>query len=421
MKLLNQSFIYLFISIFVLVSLWSVIFYMNILDEIHDSIDDGLANSRLLILMKANSDTTILSKKDFDESNYSINEISSTEVFHAHKTYTDTLMYMLDEDELEPIRMLTTTFELHGKRYELKVISPMAEEDDLIEDLFYSIILLYIFLVISIVFVNNIVMQRLWNPFYRLLQHLVQFKLEQGQELPEIKTQTKEFKELKNAANALIKQSLETYRHQKQFIENASHELQTPLAITINKLELLLEKENLVAANAKEIADILQIVERLVRLNKSLLLLTKIENKQFFDNQIIDINKITQQQIDLLEEFAEFKNIKIQIIEQQPLTAEIDAALANILVSNLIRNAISHNINNGKIEIYISSKSLKICNTGKDVALNMEQVFKRFYKSSSDVTSTGLGLAIVHSICNLYKFKIQYSYQELHCFEIFFK
>src|SRR5690606_9283637 len=101
---------------------------------------------------------------------------------------------------------------------------------------------------------------------------------------PEVKTDTAEFTDLQNAVNILLQHNIETYEQQKQFIGNASHELQTPLAIATNKLELLIEKGNLQNEQAESIAEIMSIVERLVRLNKSLLLLTKIENKQFLDN-----------------------------------------------------------------------------------------------------------------------------------------
>ena len=72
------------------------------------------------------------------------------------------------------------------------------------------------------------------------------------------------------------------YVNLKKFTSHTTHELQTPLAIATNKLELILEKGDLGDANAGSIADVLRIIERLTQLNKSLLLLSKIENKQNF-------------------------------------------------------------------------------------------------------------------------------------------
>src|SRR5690606_36444462 len=201
------------------------------LDEIHDSIDDGLENYKVLILQKADTDSTILKKNYFDESNYAIREVGEKLAIKMKDRYSDTLMYMLDEDDLEPVRMLTTAFEHQGDFYELRVINSMVEEDDLIEDLFWSVFWLYVILVVSIILINNIVLRILWQPFYIFLTQVTRFRLGRSRELPDINTDVKEFSMLKDAVNTLLQHSMETYQQQKQFIENASHELQTPLAI----------------------------------------------------------------------------------------------------------------------------------------------------------------------------------------------
>lgn len=419
MKLLNKSLKYLSFSILIIVSAWSIVFYVNMLDEIHDSIDDGLENYKVLIIQKVHTDSTLLSKKYFDESNYAIQEISKANALARKDQYSDTLMYMQDEDDLEPVRMLTTAFEHQGHFYELKIINSMVEEDDLIEDLFWSVFWLYLILVVSIIIINNFVLRQLWEPFYNFLAQVTTFRLGSSKVLPDIVTDVKEFNSLKSAVNTLLQHSLETYTHQKQFIENAAHELQTPLAIATNKLELLLEKGNMDPAQAENIGEVLQIIERLVRLNKSLLLLTKIENRQFFDRQRISLNEVIKQSLEDLEEFAAFKNIKIDIHEQANLQVEMDPALANIVVSNLIRNAIFHNIANGEVYIDIEMDVLTISNTGKKEPLQIDKIFKRFYKSTDKTGGTGLGLAIMKAICNLYGFEVSYRYfDDKHRFDI---
>src|SRR5690606_15105267 len=136
-----------------------------------------------------------------------------------------------------------------------------------------------------------------------------------------------------------------------QFIGNASHELQTPLAIVSNNLELVLENKTLENSDAKKITETYQIAQRLIRLNKSLLLLAKIENNQFMGSHNVSINTIVAQTIDDLKEIIEFKNIKITIRNTAELSVMMDKSLANILISNLIRNAVLHNVKNGKIDI----------------------------------------------------------------------
>ncbi|HEX7868989.1 MAG TPA: HAMP domain-containing sensor histidine kinase, partial [Chryseobacterium sp.] len=213
--------------------------------------------------------------------------------------------------------------------------------------------------------------------------------------------------------------SEKTYEQQKEFIGNASHELQTPLAIAISKLELLMERENFTDNQAEKIAEILEIIERLVRLNKSLLLLTKIENKQFFDNKEVSVNEIVTKNITDLEDIADFKEVKISSKENAKLSVNADSALMNIIVSNLLRNAIFHNIKNGKVEVEISEHYLIVRNTGVPKTLEQEKIFTRFQKNQQNQSGTGLGLAIVKAIAELYGFSVSYEFkEEMHEFKV---
>ncbi len=421
MRLLNQSLKYLLVPLLLILGIWSVIFYINMLDEINDSIDDGLDNSKLLIIQRAASDSTLLQKSSFNESNYAIQELAKASAITIKDSYTDTSLYMQDEDDMEPVRMLTTAFELNGKFYRLQVISSMVEEDDLIEDLFWSVIWLYLVMLTAIIVINKIALRKLWKPFYEILRQLKNFRLDSNEKPPDIKTNIKEFKELKSAVNTLTQHSLETYTHQKQFTENAAHELQTPLAIAAGKLELLLEKDDIKATHAADIVQVLQIMERLARLNRSLLLLTKIENRQYAGNQPVSINQTAHQCISDLEDFIAYKNIAVSIHEPEQAEVEMDPALASILIGNLIKNAVFHNRPNGLITIDITQTVVKISNTGNKKALNPEKIFIRFYKNSTEQSGTGLGLAVVKAICKLYDFGLSYHYNNNHCFDIRFK
>jgi two-component system sensor histidine kinase QseC len=426
MKLLNKSLIWLSVSLFFVIGLWSVFFYFNMLNEIKESVDEGLDNYKRQIIYQTEKDTTILNKNNFDEGFFAIRKIPQLQAVTITDTYIDTLMYMQDADdespELEPVRMLKTAFENNGKYYELQIINSMVEEDDLVEELLREALGLYLLLIAIIILLNNVVLQRLWRPFYSFLNQLKNYRVGNSKNFPEVKTDTAEFTDLQNAVNILLQHNIETYEQQKQFIGNASHELQTPLAIATNKLELLIEKGNLQNEQAESIAEIMSIVERLVRLNKSLLLLTKIENKQFLDNQTISFNEVVKQSVNDLEEIAEFKNIKITVSGKAELTTEMDISLANIIVSNLLRNAIFHNVSNGNVSVEISENAIQISNTGIENSLSAEKIFSRFHKTENNTNGTGLGLAIVKAVCDLYNFSVSYRFQNsLHCFEIRFK
>ncbi|MBQ4915341.1 HAMP domain-containing histidine kinase [Maribacter sp. MMG018] len=425
MKLLNQSIKYISISILAIVTVWAAIFYYNMLNEIKGSIDEGLEHYKRIIIKNAQKDSTILTKKHFDESFFATRKIPKKQALSVKDVYLDTIFYMQDADdkkpEAEPVRMLVTAFEVDGAYYELKVANSMVEEDDLIKELFNDTIWLYFSLIIGIIVVNNFVLKRLWKPFYEFLNQLKKFRLGYSQTFPKVKTGTKEFTDLQNAVNVLLQHTIETYEQQKQFIGNASHELQTPLAITTNKLELLIEKGDLQNEQAKSISEILQIVERLVKLNKSLLLLTKIENKQFLDNQKVSLNKVVQKSIEDLEDVATFKKVSISLKEMAELPFKMDASLANVIISNLLRNAIFHNIPNGNVIVEITERSIKISNTGSPQKLDENLIFTRFYKPDTTSKGTGLGLAIAKAISDLYGLKISYTFENnLHSFQMIF-
>ena len=426
MKLFNQSIKYLSSSILVIITAWAVVFYFNMLNEIKDSIDEGLENYKRLIIQNASQDSTILEQHAFDENFFSIQKRSKKQAFSIRDRYIDTLLYMQDDDdketEAEPVRMLITAFELKGQYYELKVANSMVEEDDLIESLLHDTIWLYVSLIIGIILINNFVLKKLWKPFYALLNQLKNFRLGKTQALPSVKTKTKEFTDLQNVGNVLLQHTTQPYEQQKQFIGNASHELQTPLAIATNKLELLIEKGDLQNEQAENIAEVMGIIERLVRLNKSLLLLTKIENKQFLDNQTVSLNEIVRKNVSDLEEIALFKNVKFYVNETAQLSVQMDASLANVIISNLLRNAIFHNIPNGSVTLLITDKAVKISNTGSGQMLDKNLTFTRFYKPNNQTSGTGLGLAIVKAISDAYNFKVSYSFENSqHCFQIFFR
>lgn len=425
MKLLNKSLRYLLISLFFIIGIWSVIFYFRLLNEIKGSVDEGLENYKRQIVYLAQKDTNILRQHSFEEGFYAIKEIDSNYAFSFRDIYVDTLMYMQDNDdenmELEPVRQLTTAFERNGKYYKLTIINSMVEEDDLVQDLIWEAVGLYLVLILSIAFINNFVLQKLWEPFYLLLEKLKNFQLGKS-EIPVIPTNVKEFEDLQIALKSLLINSNQTLEKQKEFIGNASHELQTPLAIAIHKLELILEKNKLDNEQAEQIAEILNIIERLTKLNKSLLLLTKIENNQFINNEDLILNDTFKQCLDEYEELLEYKNIQVELIENSELKLNIDPALAQIIASNLIKNAIVHNVENGILKIEFKDQQLIVSNSGKKVALDGTKIFDRFQKSNQEQGGSGLGLAILKAICNIYGYQVSYNFKnELHNFEITFR
>lgn len=421
MKLLNRSFFTISISLLLIIGLWSVVFYFVLLDEIYDNIDDGLEEYKEYVIDHAQEDNSLLQVSVFDERNFAIDEITGESADGLDGDfYTDTIIHRDPDEDPERMRMLTSSFEQDGQHYRLQIISSLVEEDDLIESFVIFLLILYAVVLFSIFVINNVLLRKLWKPFYRYLRELKNFRIDRDPENPKMKTNTLEFVQLNKACDELINYARDTYSRQKQFIENAAHELQTPLAVINSKLELLLEGNDLSREDAVVVVDVFHKVQQLSQMNRSLLLLSKIENKQFFDNQTVNVNEVVKKVIEQFEDFAKNKSIVIQLNESENLVVDFDPALMDILVSNLIKNAIVHNMFNGQIIIHVENDGFHMCNSSAIARLS-DRIFERFYKDSSSNKGTGLGLAIAGAICKLYGLEILYSHDGMHCFGIKFK
>ncbi|MGV3762536.1 sensor histidine kinase [Parapedobacter sp.] len=416
MKLLNHTLLYLSASLVFILSIWAVVFYFSMMDEVYDSIDDGLENYKMLIIKKASRDSTLLQKDRFDESNYAIRPIPRELALQATEQFADTSMYMEYEEDYEVVRMLTTYFSTPSNQYyELKIITSMVEGEDLVGDLLHALLWLYVAVIASAFIINNRVLRKIWRPFYQLQHELRTFKLGEDKTFNPPQTKVTEFQDMNDTVADLLKANIAVFQQQKQFIENASHELQTPLAIAINKLELLLEQSK--GDDAQQLANAIHYLERMTRLNKSLLLLSKIENRQFASGEQLDFNARLRQQADDFSELLHYRNIKVEIIEQARLMLFFNADLADVLITNLLKNAVVHNHEGGHIRIKVTSEGFEIANTGAVQPLDTSKMFARFYRASENSTSTGLGLAVAKAIAQLHRADLAYRYAEgMHCF-----
>ena len=421
MKLLNYTSAYFAGILLIIITLWAGVFYYAMLDEIYDSIDDGLDNQKGLVIQKAATDSTVLNKKDFDESDYAIHEIHADGAVNFRDIYTDTMMYKQNEKSDEPVRLLTTVFLQNGHYYKLQVATSMVEEDDLSKQLLYSLLWLYFGLVITILVFNNFLLKRIWRPFYHLLKQLKKFRVDKPEPVVAAKTGVDEFKMLNETVQKLLQRNTDIYISQKNFIENASHELQTPLAIAINKLEALADNNQLSESQLQLLASALDNLERLTRLNKSLLLLSKIENKQFGAETPVSINHLAEKIITDFSDQSSFSNLTVTIVENENCIQQMNEDLAAVLITNLIRNAIVHNKPGGFVHVRIHKNSLTVENTGVDIPLDPEKIFTRFHSGQPSQTSSGLGLAIVKAIATHYHFKAAYHFKQQHIITVHFQ
>ncbi len=320
----------------------------------------------------------------------------------------DTVIYYPDKQKSLPFKILTSQLEWNNKTYQVTTYVSSTEISHLIIKVFLGEAVLFVLLLIAIVILNRKSSSLLWKPFFSTMKKVNEYDITRNQSLVlPVETGTTEFDELNKVITNLVNNVNAAYYNQKQFVENASHEIQTPLAIIRSKLELLINQPNLTEKAASLLGDITDATNRLSQMNKTLLLLSKIENNQFPEIEAVNVSEMLYTIMNnLITYYDNFPQVESAIEENVIVNA--NPSLMEILISNLAKNAIEHNQPEGQIIINLSSSHLIIENTGPPLQLKPEQLFERFRKGSHQTKTTGLGLALVKQICNLYNYSISY-------------
>ena len=408
-------------GVIVVLTAWAALFYVAMVDEINDEVDDTLEGYSDLIITRSLAGKELPSKDIGSNNQYYLREVDNAYAVSRNQiSYTDSMVYIAEKNETEPARILTTIFRNEaGQYFELVVSIPTIEKKDLIEAIFYLVLTLYVALLLAIILINVWVFRKSMKPLYVLLRWLEDNRL--GRKRTELRNPTNvtEFCQLNDAVNAYASHSEEVFEQQKQFIGNASHETQTPLAICRNRIELLMEDETLKEEQIDELAKTLQTLEHVTRLNKSLLLLSKIENNQFGEETHVVMNDVLKHFLEDYKDVYEYRNIDVDMTEEGLFEVDMNEMLATMLVTNLLKNAFVHNADGGKIKVSFSSDAMEFSNPGDDAPLDPQRIFERFYQGKKREGSTGLGLAIAHSICQQSGLQIKYEYRDgMHCFRV---
>ncbi|MDR2980432.1 MAG: HAMP domain-containing histidine kinase [Bacteroidales bacterium] len=421
MKLIYHIIIRLSIILGIILTIWAAFFYVAMIDQVNDEIDDSLEDYSEQIMMHFLAGEEIPSKSSNSNNQYYLSEVTNQYAqSNPHINYVDSMIYIPLKRETEPARILTTIYkDENGKYYELVVATPTIEKKDLKEMILFWIIFLYLTLLLVIIIVNIGVYHRSTRPLRKLLAWMEDYKIGGNNVDLQNNTDIIEFKKLNEAAIHNMRRAEEVFEEQKQFIGNASHEIQTPLAVCRNRLENLMEDETLTEDQLQELAKTYQSLEYITKLNKTLLLLSKIDNKQFLEKSDIKLNEIIHQFIQDYKEAYFHLGIIVNVEETGIFKIRMNEILASILINNLIKNSYLHNIESGQLFIQITPSRLIFRNTGQEFALNPKLIFERFYQGHKIEGSIGLGLALVKSICNLENLDIHYCFTDnFHCFEI---
>ncbi|WP_313000282.1 sensor histidine kinase [Chryseobacterium gleum] len=334
-------------------------------------------------------------------------------------TYEKQLPF-ISEQKKERYRCLKKVVYLHNKPYLFTIQTNIEESHETIAVIAMITIFFFVVIVVGLLYLNRKLSSSIWKPFRDTLDQLKTFNLNSQSTIEFPVSDTSEFEELNQSLYKLIERNISTYKAQKEFTENASHELQTPLAIIKNKLDILLQDQDLTEKQYRIAEDINKALTRSSRINKNLLLLAKIDNNQFDHTETIFFDQLLHQSIEILEEHFEQKNISVAENISNDVQVNGNSILTEILTNNLIINAIRHTSPGGSVSIELNQSHFEVSNSGTE-KLNTEALFKRFSKFSSDNNGSGLGLSIIQEIGRLHQWMISYRFEnDLHIFTVKF-
>ena len=330
----------------------------------------------------------------------------------------DTLIYNPSKDEMEIFRELSTYKKINGKNYQITIRNMEVESEDFLLAIVVSNITIFVLAFIFLFYFNTTRNLKLWSPFFSNLDQMKRFSLTSKESLNLVDSDVLEFSELKNEIEILTNKVKNDYENLKHFTEDVSHEMQTPLAIIQAKIDNLINEQEISDKQFEQVSSIQKDIQRLKQLNKRITTLTKIDNNQFVNVENVNLTELINEKV---ESFTELQMANLFHVTNDELQVSMDAYLADILINNLISNAVKYTKNKDVISIITNKSTLVISNVGEQALAHPDKLFQRFYRESNGNQSTGLGLAIVKKICDLYSFKISYKFEgEHHVFSIDF-
>ena len=353
-------------------------------------------------------------------SNYLMKTTPLERTFDTIPEFKDTLFFEGYAGKQIPYRTYSFTTSINTRPVRITLKHVLLEINELIWLLFITTSFITLILMVGIYFINQKIYKWAWRPFFENLSKLKKYDVTQKNPIHLKASKIQEFEELNKVISTLIDQVEKDFQNLKEFNENISHELQTPLAIIRNKVVLLLESENLDEKELKRVESIYQETNKLSKIGKALTLISRIENQEFTRMDQIDVHTVVVNILSSMEEIIDFKNIKISL-ELDAVSMECDHILGDILFTNLIKNAVQHNKKGGTIKMRLTDGKFEIINTGKVSEIAIEKLFQRFQKGGTAKDSLGLGLAITQKICEIYGFELQYIRDtDTHMFSLFF-
>lgn len=392
------------VSFLVVLVLFFWVFYFILHITVEQNIDEILSNRRNNIIELFQSKDGEVPADEFGFTDFRM----ETKDAPMQDLYADTLIFEKTDQEFDEYRKLTSTFEFKGKVYKLEIVKAHLETEEIISTIVLSLALTFVLMLGVFYFTTRYYSTKLWQPFHDTLRKLKEFEIEKPSKLSLSDSPVEEFNILNKSILELTERTQNAFLNQKQFTENASHEMQTPLAVIQSQLEMWIGDPALTEVQSEKIRRLLDSAKRLSKLGKTLLLLSKIENLQFLETEQNNLKELIEKILTYFE--GQQENFQINVsLSLQNISVLANTTLLDVLITNLIKNAFLHNVKHGFININLHDKVFEITNSSSALEIPKERLFQRFFKQSTSKESWGLGLAIAKKICEVNNWKLSYS------------
>ncbi len=413
MRLLSKTtMFYLLISV-VVFGIGGIVAYNLISDEISKETDYYL--DTLLDRIDRRLESWV--ERDIDVTRMNSDRVHILELPSGVQTdpvFSDTLALHPYLNQMEIMRKLTAVREIGGRTFQVVINDVIVEKDDIYESVVKIITRLFALLALFLVIGGAIISRYLMRPFYSTLDRMDGFEVQGNEPMTLPNTNIKEFKQLNQFLARMTGRAQAEYQSLKRFSENASHELQTPLAIAHGKLELLLSGGPLSEEQYKNVDSAQQALSRISKLGKSLSILTKIDNQEFDPSEETNVTELVTRCVEDFRELFGLKSLNLTTDISPTVSIKLNRHLGSIMFNNLFHNSIKHNVEGGQVSVSLTHEGFEITNTGHEPTRPRTEMFQRFAKDNGHPDSSGLGLAIVKEICDYHKLDLDYSFSDVH-------
>lgn len=414
MKLIYKVLLTFIVPLVVTLGLWGWFSYRTMSDKISSDYDKILTDYAEGIVARKLSGEQLPERFNGVHNTYILREVASEYALSRPAiSFSDSDAHLFGQEDLADSRLRTQIFhDGQGRYFELTVSLPTFEQDVLVHHVLGWTLLLFAVLLVSLIVISLSVLNYNLRPFHELLNWIGEYVPgKENSPVPDV-SDVDEYHLLAVAVKDAVERIESQYEDRKVFIGNVSHELQTPLASCINRLEMLLGRPDLDEGLAEELVKMLRSLQGLSRMNRTLLLLTRIENGQFPEKEIVDFNDAFNEAVQLYSDMYGHKDISCDIVTNDVFMHQMNAQMASVLVNNILKNAFVHSPASSVVYIHIDAQGFVVRNRGEK-ALDASRIFRRFYlPEGRKEGSSGLGLSLVYAVCRHSGLEIVYSFSE---------